>query len=403
MVHGDILYDTEITNVRPFGIRQVVGPVKVHDQVHQFPRQGHFCCVSEFSKAVRQHGKRTKFAKDVLGDDGAVEVEAVAGQGHALLGWVSVSHGRRLHVLFGKARGADVRGRAPLVGHVVVPRHRVKGRTLDPVAADAGPPTQVVTDRSPARPRQGVGRRNGFEPLRDFLDDALALPTCQAQKHVSPDRVREVHFFARCRKKSKRRHRGKIFRHQMSAPVGLKNHGNTCFINAIEQCFRSVEYYMPPVAEAFATEEYPDLDQQDVHEYHMFVLMHLEETVPDFKAVFQGMFETRVEFPCGHANVHQEPFCELSIPLFPTFENMLESLESADKVTSSCDACGYQGTATKKTIVDRLPPFTVFHVKRFDYDFNKRDDPINVPTRWEFVRNGASTGSWASSCTTARA
>ena len=43
VVHGDILYDTEITNVRPFGIRQVVGPVKVHDQVHQFPRQrNHF-------------------------------------------------------------------------------------------------------------------------------------------------------------------------------------------------------------------------------------------------------------------------------------------------------------------------------------------------------------------------
>ena len=175
----------------------------------------------------------------------------------------------------------------------------------------------------------------------------------------------------------------------MSAPVGLKNHGNTCFINAIEQCFRSVEYYMGRQwPRPFATEEYPDLDQQDVHEYHMFVLMHLEETVPDFKSVFQGMFETRVEFPCGHANVHQEPFCELSIPLFSTFEKMLESLESADKVTSSCDACGYQGTATKKTIVDRLPPFTVFHVKRFDYEFNKRGDPINVPLRWEFVRNG---------------
>ena len=166
----------------------------------------------------------------------------------------------------------------------------------------------------------------------------------------------------------------------MSAPVGLKNHGNTCFINAIEQCFRSVEYYMGRQwPRPFATEEYPDLDQQDVHEYHLFVLMHLEETVPDFKSVFQGMFETRVEFPCGHANVHQEPFCELSIPLFSTFEKMLESLESADKVTSSCDACGYQGTATKKTIVDRLPPFTVFHVKRFDYDFNKRGDPDQRP------------------------
>jgi ubiquitin C-terminal hydrolase len=175
----------------------------------------------------------------------------------------------------------------------------------------------------------------------------------------------------------------------MSAPVGLKNHGNTCFINAIEQCFRSVECYMGRQwPRPFATKEYPDLDQQDAHEYHLFVLMRLEETVPDFKTVFQGMFETRVEFPCGHANVHQEPFCELSIPLFSTFEKMLESLESADRVTSSCDACGYQGTATKKTTVDRLPPFTVFHVKRFGYDFNKRGDPINVPLRWEFVRNG---------------
>ena len=43
----------------------------------------------------------------------------------------------------------------------------------------------------------------------------------------------------------------------------------------------------------------------------------------------------------------------------------------------------------------------MFHVKRFDYDFN-RGDPINVPLRWEFVETAAaSTGSSASSSTTA--
>ena len=176
----------------------------------------------------------------------------------------------------------------------------------------------------------------------------------------------------------------------MSAPVGLKNHGNTCFINAVEQCFRAVEYYMGRRwPRPFATKAYPDLDQQDAHEYHLFALQRLEETVPDFKPIFQGTFETRVAFPCGHANVHQEPFCELSVPLLPTFEAMLGSLESADPVTSSCDTCGYQGPATKRTTVDRLPPFAVFHLKRFDYDFNKRGDPADVPLRWQFQRDGS--------------
>ena len=106
---------------------------------------------------VRQHGGQpgAEFAKDVLGNDGAVKVEAVARQGHALLGRVPVRHGRRLHVLFGKARGADVRGWAPLVGHVVVPRHGVEGRSLDPVAAHAGPPTQGRHRPFPSAPVTG--------------------------------------------------------------------------------------------------------------------------------------------------------------------------------------------------------------------------------------------------------
>ena len=94
-----------------------------------------------------------------------------------------------------------------------------------------------------------------------------------------------------------------------------EGHGNTCFINAIEQCFRSVEYYDGrrwPIP--FATEEYPDLDQQDVHEYHMFVLMHLEETVPDFKAVFQGMFETRVSFPAATPTCTRAPSANSPFP-----------------------------------------------------------------------------------------
>ena len=42
VVHGDAFDNPQVGNVRPFGLGPVVGPAKVHDQVHQFPRQGHF-------------------------------------------------------------------------------------------------------------------------------------------------------------------------------------------------------------------------------------------------------------------------------------------------------------------------------------------------------------------------
>ena len=311
----------------------------------------------------------------------------MARQGHALLGRVWVRHGRCLHVLFGKARGADVGGRAPLVGHVVVPRDRVERRALDLVAAYAGPPPKVLAHH-PHRARQkGVRPHDVFEAPGDFLDDALALPACQTQKDVPPDRVREVHFF--CPRKKKNQHRATegIVVNRMSAPVGLKNHGNTCFINAIEQCFRSVEYYMGRQwPRPFATEGYPDLDQQDVHEYHLFVLMHLEETVPTSSLCSRACSRPGWSFPAA------TPTCTKS----PSANSPSHSSPRLRRCWSP-SVCGPGHFVLRRLRLPRHgdeedgggppPPFTVFHTSA-STTTSTRGDPINVPLRWEFVRNG---------------
>ena len=169
-------------------------------------------------------------------------------------------------------------------------------------------------------------------------------------------------------------------------PTGLQNRGNTCFINCIEQCFRCLEKYFD---QSFLRNSdrgrFGDHRQHDVHEYYLYELEKMENR-DFFQSLFQGYFTTTVSFPCGHENQHREPFLDLSVPCYGTMEEMINSLESNDVVSSSCDTCSFRGRAEKSMKVTDVPRVITFHIKRFDMSNNKIDKAIDVPIRWTFTR-----------------
>jgi ubiquitin C-terminal hydrolase len=169
-------------------------------------------------------------------------------------------------------------------------------------------------------------------------------------------------------------------------PIGLHNRGNTCFINCIEQCFRCLEkFFNQSFLRNNQLGHFDDHRQHDVHEYYLFELEKLEKQA-SFETLFQGYFTTTVSFPCGHQNQHKEPFLDLSVPCYGTMEEMINSLESNDDVSSSCDTCSFRGRAEKTMKVTDVPKVITFHIKRFDMYNNKINHPIDVPIRWTFTR-----------------
>ena len=172
-------------------------------------------------------------------------------------------------------------------------------------------------------------------------------------------------------------------------PEPLTNSGNSCFINSIEQCFRALEsHFHVTWNRTIPNDRFRDHRQHDAHEYLMFILDHIEKRVSKdaFQSYFQGEYTTRVSFPCGHTNRHHEPFCVLSVACVPTMEEMISSLESNDDVTSECDHCQFKGSAKKKTHVSSLPNVVTFHIKRFNHRFEKKNQKVDLPLSWTFLR-----------------
>ena len=177
------------------------------------------------------------------------------------------------------------------------------------------------------------------------------------------------------------------FRFDKPEPLG--NGGNSCFINSIEQSFRSIENHFGTTwnREIVNDKFRDDSRQHDVHEYLLFILDHIEKKVQKgvFEAFFQGQYTTKVTFPCSHTNKHTEPFRVLSVACVPTMEEMISGLESNDSVSSECDTCRFKGHCVKKTHVSSVPNIVTCHIKRFNR-YQKKNDKIDLPLSWNYLR-----------------
>ncbi|GAB4823725.1 hypothetical protein N2152v2_010771 [Parachlorella kessleri] len=212
-------------------------------------------------------------------------------------------------------------------------------------------------------------------------------------------------------------------REKLEHPVGLRNLGNTCYVNSVLQCLfanqafrRAVYAVRPPLAEQPVVKElrqlFVELEcgatspvdpqplvgslqldhgvQQDGQEFMKLLLTLLEAQFarqPDLRDVIPSLFrgQSGYETVCqvcqrpSESSSRSVSFYELDLPVkgFTSLQDSLSTLLAPEFLCGdnqySCDFCAAKVDATRQLRLRALPPMLCLSLQRFVFDYNKMD------------------------------
>ena len=138
--------------------------------------------------------------------------------------------------------------------------------------------------------------------------------------------------------------------------------------------------------------------QQDSHEFLMFLFtwlreelaLHTLEGLTREKSMVDLLFQGEHShvITCGsclYESTSQEPFTVLSLPILAsgecTLASILENFYQDCSIEYCCPVCSRRGFSTRKTTIQRLPPFLIIHLNRFEYNVSarKKQNYIDFP------------------------